>query len=356
MTILPLEDGSTPLWSQSNAVKGIRGHQFRHSHHLPTRLSAGWRPSAHALATHLERIGADIGIVGVVDSRAAFDRAPVVEQLARDEPDRIRTAARALNTFDIVIIQHEYGIYAGPDGVEVLALLAAAGPHDRRAAHRAHRAHAGSATSWSRSSARPSTRCHHDRHRARPAVVGYGRRPAKVVVIPHGPGTARAAPARRRPIVASGPPTLLTWGLLGPGKGIEWAIAAMAGWRPAPGAALPVVGADPPEGPRARRRAPTANDCNAGWTSWASREVEFDGRLPRGPRCTRRCRRADVVLLPYDSREQVTSGVLTEAVAAGKPVVSTSFPHAVELLSSGAGLLVPPTGPRVAGATRCAGC
>ena len=49
---------------------------------------------------------------------------------------------------------------------------------------------------------------------------------------------------------------------------------------------------------------------------------------------------ADVVLLPYDSPEQVTSGVLIEAVTAGKPVVSTSFPHAVELLGGGAGLLV----------------
>ncbi len=47
-----------------------------------------------------------------------------------------------------------------------------------------------------------------------------------------------------------------------------------------------------------------------------------------------------MVLLPYDSREQVTSGVLIEAVAAGKPVISTAFPHAVELLSGGAGLLV----------------
>jgi polysaccharide biosynthesis protein PslF len=52
-------------------------------------------------------------------------------------------------------------------------------------------------------------------------------------------------------------------------------------------------------------------------------------------------RDADVILLPYDSRDQVTSGVLTEAVAAGKPVISTRFPHAVELLSGGAGLLVP---------------
>ena len=46
------------------------------------------------------------------------------------------------------------------------------------------------------------------------------------------------------------------------------------------------------------------------------------------------------MLLPYDSREQVTSGVLIEAVAAGKPVISTGFPHAIELLSSGAGLIV----------------
>jgi glycosyltransferase involved in cell wall biosynthesis len=49
---------------------------------------------------------------------------------------------------------------------------------------------------------------------------------------------------------------------------------------------------------------------------------------------------ADVVLLPYDSTDQVTSGVLIEAIAAGKPVVATAFPHAVELLSDGTGIVV----------------
>ena len=52
-------------------------------------------------------------------------------------------------------------------------------------------------------------------------------------------------------------------------------------------------------------------------------------------------RRADIVLLPYESTEQVTSGVLVEALAAGKPVVATGFPHAVEMLANGAGALVP---------------
>jgi glycosyltransferase involved in cell wall biosynthesis len=51
-------------------------------------------------------------------------------------------------------------------------------------------------------------------------------------------------------------------------------------------------------------------------------------------------RTADAVLLPYDSREQVSSGVLCEAVAAGIPVVATRFPLAVEMLTRGPGLLV----------------
>jgi polysaccharide biosynthesis protein PslF len=45
-------------------------------------------------------------------------------------------------------------------------------------------------------------------------------------------------------------------------------------------------------------------------------------------------------LLPYDSREQVTSGVLIEAVTACRPVIATAFTHAVELLGSGVGLVV----------------
>jgi len=49
---------------------------------------------------------------------------------------------------------------------------------------------------------------------------------------------------------------------------------------------------------------------------------------------------ADVILLPYDSRDQVTSGVLVEAMVAERPIVSTRFPHAIELLSDGSGELV----------------
>jgi glycosyltransferase involved in cell wall biosynthesis len=81
--------------------------------------------------------------------------------------------------------------------------------------------------------------------------------------------------------------------------------------------------------------------------------VEFDGRYLDLESLAKEIRRADIVLLPYESTEQVTSGVLVEAIAAGKPVVATSFPHAVEMLSTGAGIIVPHSDPvAMAGAIR----
>jgi glycosyltransferase involved in cell wall biosynthesis len=49
---------------------------------------------------------------------------------------------------------------------------------------------------------------------------------------------------------------------------------------------------------------------------------------------------ARAVVLPYESTDQVTSGVLVDALAAGRPVIATAFPHALELLGGGAGIVV----------------
>ena len=69
--------------------------------------------------------------------------------------------------------------------------------------------------------------------------------------------------------------------------------------------------------------------------------VEFDGHYRSTAAVLAEIRNADVVLLPYLSRDQVVSGVLVEAIASGRPVVSTAFPHAVELLAEGSGIIVP---------------
>ena len=51
-------------------------------------------------------------------------------------------------------------------------------------------------------------------------------------------------------------------------------------------------------------------------------------------------RSSHIVVIPYDNTDQVTSGVVTDALAAGRPVVATRFPHAEELVGSGSGIVV----------------
>jgi glycosyltransferase involved in cell wall biosynthesis len=81
--------------------------------------------------------------------------------------------------------------------------------------------------------------------------------------------------------------------------------------------------------------------------------VEFDDGYGNTASVLAWIREADVVLLPYRSRDQVVSGVLVEAIASSRPVVATRFPHAVELLSDGSGILVPhEDAPAIAAALR----
>jgi glycosyltransferase involved in cell wall biosynthesis len=72
-----------------------------------------------------------------------------------------------------------------------------------------------------------------------------------------------------------------------------------------------------------------------------SEMVQFDDKYRSLPSLMELIQQSHCVVLPYDSHDQVTSGVLVDAVVAGRPVIATQFPHAVELLSQGVGITVP---------------
>jgi len=318
---------------------------------------------SHALVTHLADSGAEVGIVRVVDSPQPAVPG-VVHELVIDEPHAARSAAAALNLHDVAIIQHEYGIFGGRDGADVLDVLAdvrvpvisvlhtvltSPTPNQRRVLAGVVAASSVVVT---------MTRTARQR-----LLDGWDVDPRAVIVIAHGaednrtPGSGPDAVTRWEDeggsresagsaVAAARRPTVLTWGLLGPGKGIEWALLAMAGLADLdPRPVYEIVGQTHPRvaefAGEAYRDGLQAQVTDLSLTD----HVNFDARYLDGPTLRSIVRAADIVLLPYDSRDQVTSGVLTEAVVAGKPVVSTSFPHAVELLSSGAGLLVPQRDP-----------
>jgi glycosyltransferase involved in cell wall biosynthesis len=305
-----------------------------------------------ALLAHLAQPGDDVRVVRVLDEPAPRVAGEVVHDLVNGSAASAAAAADVLNGFDVVIVQHEYGIYGGPDGQDVIALLDALCVPSIVVLH----------TVLSRPT--PRQRMILERVIAAASAVVtmtqtarsrlldiYGALPEDVWVIPHGAADNRIAPS---PAPAATLPRVLTWGLLGPGKGIEHAVDAMAlladhGLR----VDYQVAGQTHP------RVLDRDGEAYRQWLQARARSrgvadrVHFDSRFLPVPALSRLIGSADVVLLPYDSLEQVTSGVLIEAVTAGRPVVSTCFPHAVELLSGGAGLLVQRQDPAgIAGALR----
>ena len=132
----------------------------------------------------------------------------------------------ALAQADVVIVQHEYGLYAGKDGDSVIDVLEALEAPSIVVAHTVLR----SPTPHQRAVLEAVV----DAADAVVVMTEAGRAPPRRR-LRRRPGEGRRDPARRRRHRAtptSGTSrrvaTLLTWGLLGPGKGIEWAIDALA--------------------------------------------------------------------------------------------------------------------------------
>ncbi len=78
-----------------------------------------------ALLAHLPQPGDHIGVVRVLDEPAPRFADEVVHDLVNGSAASAAAAADVLNGFDVVIVQHEYGIYGGPDGQDVVPLLEA---------------------------------------------------------------------------------------------------------------------------------------------------------------------------------------------------------------------------------------
>ena len=297
-----------------------------------------------ALSGELVTDGDDVRVIRVVESPQPRAGADVVGELVAGDPKTSRRAAQLLNDGDVVILQHEYGAYGGPDGDEILPLLAgltvpsvvvlhtvlSAPTVNQRAVLEAVASLADAVVTMT-----PTAR---DR-----LAAGYSVDMSKVSVIPHGAPPMRSGPM---PVFRTGRPTVLTWGLIGPGKGIEWGIEAMASLAdiyPAPH--YVIAGQTHPKVLLRQGEAYRTLLADRVKALGLSSAVSFDARYRDADALAELVNSADIVLLPYDSTDQVTSGVLIEAIAALKPVVATRFPHAIELLSGGAGLLVPQKDP-----------
>lgn len=281
----------------------------------------------------------EAGVIRMVATGEATTPSPhVVAEWTMGDPVSRQLALGRLDDFDVVVVQHEYGIFGGPDGAEIVDFLRRSPVPSVVVLHTVldKPTHQQRSVLGDVLDAAGLVVVQSEVARLR-LVDGFPAIARNVVVVPHGAWTTPFGPRR----LASASPVVLTWGLLGPGKGLEHGIDAMAHLSDlAPAPTYLIVGRTHPK--VADREGESYRD----WLVELARargvadRVNFEDDYLGATEMQAMVRSADVVLLPYDSTDQVTSGVLVEAIAAGIPVVSTAFPHAVEALQHGNGLVV----------------
>jgi glycosyltransferase involved in cell wall biosynthesis len=290
-------------------------------------------------------------LVAVVHEPSSPQRRGVLATIAQAvRGDYVRTA-RMLGRLDVdvVLLQHEYGIFGGRDGEYVLSFARElAQPlvvtlHTVLSEPTPHQAEVLTELCAEAELVIVMTET------ARRLLVASGACPEeKVRIVPHGAPariTARAASEREEPTRRlSDDETfrLSTFGLISPGKGLETVIEALPAMiERHPGISYMIAGRTHPDiahrqGERYRlmlERRVLELDLSA--------HVEFDDRFLTIDELSDLLARTDVFLTPYGNREQIASGALTFAIAAGCAVVSTPYWYAQDMLASGAGVLVP---------------
>jgi glycosyltransferase involved in cell wall biosynthesis len=298
------------------------------------------------LAIHHPEVAVDIYALDNVAEPLAYPEAAGV--IGASNLEDYGWAARQINHSgaDAVWIQHEFGIFGGDEGEYVCHLA------DRVAAPVILTAH----TVLSEPSPTQERILRHlitrssaimamSKHAKDLLVRVYDANPDTVTVIPHG------APDRpfgredsfKERFGHAGRPVIMSFGLLGRGKGLECVIEALpAVLEKHPDAIYRIVGATHPnlvasDGEKYREE---LQACAS--RLGVEHAIEWDNRFLDTPELLDQLEGCDIFITAYPNLQQATSGTLSYAVALGKAVISTPYSHARELLSDDGGVLVPP--------------
>ncbi len=265
----------------------------------------------------------------------------------QDDPAAYPAAAARINAqgFDVVCLQHEFGIYGGEAGDWLLGLIDALTVPLVTTLHTVLDRPSAAQRRVMDAILAASARVIVMAAKGRDILIEtYRADPARIAVIPHGIPDAPFAPsdAAKRRLGLTDHAVILTFGLIGPNKGIEAMIEAMpAILHASPAAVYVLMGATHPhllrDSGEAYRDSLIARVHELGLAG----HVRFINRFVDRPELLEQIAACDVYVTPYPHAAQLTSGTLAYAHGLGRPVVSTRYWHAAELLADGSGVLVP---------------
>lgn len=316
---------------------------------------SSYPPRRCGIATFTADLGRAVGSREIMALRRPDETGPlghlVHHAIRTDVRADYARAARALGECGVkaVSVQHEYGIWGPDDGEGILDFLGALSMPAVATLHTVLRQPTGAQRHIMRGILESTAAVVVMSHAAATILAdNYDADPTGVEVIPHGvPDLPFVEPDSVKPAVGlQGRQVLLSFGLVGPSKGYESVIEAMpAVVRAVPDACYVILGATHPEvlrteGERYRSRL-EARSAELGMTD----HVVFVDRFVDQLELSRWLEAADVFVTPYPNLEQIVSGTLSYAMAAGKASVSTPYLYASEILADGRGRLVPADDP-----------
>lgn len=324
---------------------------------LPIAFVGSYPPRRCGIATFTRDLSAAVGAasdrvlpmtIAVSDPGGQYEYPGEVKYEIRQavKADYSR-AAEFVNYSDVrlVSIQHEHGIFGGDDGAYILDFLTALRTPTIATLHTVLKRPSDSQRGIIQ---KMSLQC------ARLVVMSkvaadllgasYGVNERKIQVIPH--GIPEMPPRNQQRLKAkfgvSGQRMLLTFGLLGPNKGIETVIRALpAVIETFPDVVYFVVGATHPMVVRRHGEAYRTSLERESERLGVREHVVFRDQFVSNEELCSYLQAADLYVSPYQNEAQVTSGALSYAMGAGAAVVSTPYWHAQELLSDGRGHLFP---------------
>lgn len=281
------------------------------------------------------------GIIAVSDGSEPGFPQEVRCVIHRDDAESYRQAAAYINAcFDLVIIQHEYGIFGGDTGQHILLL--------------AHELHIPIVTNFHTVLKTPNPR----EKTILQILAGLSRNVTvmtrsgvdllsrtyrvireNIVLIPHGvPHFPYSQEEAKQLLGLEDKKIMLSFGFLGPGKGLETAIEALPSVRDNDFLYI-ILGSTHPNVLRQEGEAYRNLLIESAHRLGVSERVQFVNQFATVELLTQYLCACDIYVTPYPNENQISSGTLSFAVGAGAAVLSTPYRYAKDLLGHQRGQL-----------------
>jgi len=286
--------------------------------------------------------------VSVNDIEEGYEYPEVVRfEIEEQDLSSYLRAADFLNIsdVDVVCLQHEFGIFGGPAGGDILAMLRELKMPVVTTFHTILRDPKADQRRATEELIALSTRLVVMADRGRQMLHEIYQAPlSKIDLIPHGiPDVAFVDPTYfKDQFQVEGRTVLLTFGLLSPNKGIEYVLNALpAIVEQFPEVVYIVLGATHPNELRHHGEAYRLSLEILATKNKLEKHVIFLNQFVDPENLKAFMGAADLYITPYLNEIQITSGTLSFAFGSGKAVVSTPYWHAADLLAEDRGALVP---------------